>query len=503
MKQIVGDTASGSPAAAPALRPHVTMARGKRAMLGLGWSALNTGSAVLISILVFVVTSRLMGPEEFGIVALAISIIALIGCLTPGGFGEAIIQRAEINDAHLDTVFWICMGTGLAVFVPTVVFAGAMADWIGEPILALLLPFLAVKILIDLAAVVPQALVIRAMQFKYVAARTAIGNSVGGVVCVAMALQGYGLWALAAAPVITSVVSLVILARSARWRPGFQVRLSALRDLLRFGLYASGANALYLLNADRLVLGLVAGPATLGLYYLGRKLYDLLSSLISGALWPVTTVFFASTQKETGTHVRAFRNVLRGAAIITFPVFGGLYAVADSAVPMLLGSHWEPALPAVKAFAILGIFSGLMLPAAALANGLGRSDLNFTLDTIRNLLAVGAILLAVQAGLQAIMTMLIVAHALVLPASFLVARKLTGIRLTTYAEALSVPLLSAVVMLAAINAVPWMLPAATAWTLLFLQIGFGAVVYIILTLGLSGREITELRKTFAKEAAHD
>lgn len=184
------------------------------------------------------------------------------------------------------------------LYVPILLFAGTLAEMVGEPVLALLLPFFGVKLLLDLAAVVPQALVVRAMQFKHVAARTAIGNSIGGLICVAMALNGYGLWALAMAPMITSIVSLVILVRAARWLPGFDLRRDAVRDLFRFGMFASGTNAMHFLNIDRLVLGFIAGPTMLGLYFLGKRLFDLLSGLTAGAIYPVTTVFFASVRKS-------------------------------------------------------------------------------------------------------------------------------------------------------------------------------------------------------------
>lgn len=503
MRPVTGETGSNGTAAPGRLRPHVSEGRGRSVVLGIGWSALNTGSAVLISILVFVITSRLLGPNEFGIVALAISIITFVGCATPGGFGEAIIQRAEIDDTHLDTVFWLCLGSGLVLYVPILLFSGTLAEMVGEPVLALLLPFFGVKLLLDLAAVVPQALVVRAMQFKHVAARTAIGNSIGGLICVAMALNGYGLWALAMAPMITSIVSLVILVWAARWLPGFHLRRQAVRDLFRFGMFASGTNALHFLNVDRLVLGFLAGPTVLGLYFLGKRLFDLLSGLTSGVIYPVTTVFFASVQKEPGQHVGAYRNALQATAILVFPIFTGLYLVADSAVPLVLGGHWEPALPAVKAFALIGIFSGLVMPSASLATGLGRADLNFAVDATRNLLAVGAILVFVRGGLTPVMAALVAAHAVMLPFAFVIARKLTAIPLRSYLATLAPPVLATLAMAAVIAGLPQMLPGAKPWAVLGAQVGLGAAVYVACTLALSGRQISELRRTFAKEAASD
>ncbi|MDM7932742.1 lipopolysaccharide biosynthesis protein [Tabrizicola sp.] len=503
MSADVGDTRSDPAAAVPRMHQHVSEGRGRRAVLGVGWSALNTGSAMLIAMIVFVITSRLLGPDEFGIVAFALSIIAIVGCATPGGFGEAIIQRTEIADDHLDTVFWLCIISGLVMFVLILLLAGTVAEISGEPVMALLLPFFGVKLVLDLAAVVPQALVIRAMRFKHVAARTAIGNSVGGVICVAMALNGYGLWALAMAPMVTSVVSLIILAWAARWWPGFGLRISALRDLLRFGLFASGNNALYFLNLDRLLLGFLAGPAVLGLYFLGRRLFDLLSGVTAGAILPVTNVFFASIQNEPGKQIGAYSNAIRATTLAVFPLFGGLYALADSAVPMIFGSHWDPAMPAVKAFAIIGLMGGLFVPSSSLAIGLGRADMWFVVDLLRQILVVSAILLFVSSGLEAVMTSLVVVNAAMLPACFLIARRLIQMPLRQYLEALMLPLLATGVMCGAIVALPWLLPALRPTVVLATQMVVGASVYLGIVLSMSRQQIAELRQAFSRGAAGD
>ncbi|NJS37912.1 MAG: lipopolysaccharide biosynthesis protein [Rhodobacteraceae bacterium] len=483
---------------APRLRKHVSTGRGRSAVLGVGWSALNSGSAMLIAVIVFIINSRLLGPDEFGIVALAISIVTFFGCATAGGFGEAIIQRAEISDEHLDAVFWLCIGSGIALYIPILLVARPVAEWSGEPVLALLLPFFGVKLLLDLAAVVPQALVVRAMQFKHVAARTAVGNTLGGLICIVMALQGYGLWALAMAPMITSVVSLIILVWAARWRPGLRPRFLALRDLMRYGLFACGNNALHFLNLDRLLLGFMAGPAVLGLYFLGKRLHDLLNGITAGAIQPVTGVFFAAIQRMPDRHVAAFGNAVRATTLVTFPIFGGLFVLADSAVPVIFGAHWLPAMPAIKAFALVGLIGALAVPTASLASGLGRVDIWFKLDLLRQALVAVLIVVFIGSGIEAVMIGLVVLHAAALPFFYLIARRLIGISLRSYLEAVLMPLMAMLVMCVIVLAVPMLLPPLAPWLVLALQVTLGAVVYAAVALSLSGRQIAELRLTFAQ-----
>lgn len=486
----------------PEVRSLPLAGRGRKAIVGLGWSALNNGSATVIAAIVFVVTSRLLGPYEFGVVALAASIVTFVSCAAPGAFGEAIVQRSRIASEHLDTVFWMCAASGVVLYLPILFLASFVADFSGEPVLAALLPFIGLKLLADLVAVVPQALVIRAMEFKYIAARTAIGNGVGGLVCVVMALNGYGLWALATAPVITSLVSLAILLRAARWRPGFRLDRAAARDLMRFGLFSSGNRTLNVINLDQMLLGFMAGPAVLGLYFFGKRLYDLLSGVTSKALYPVATVLFAGVQLEPNKHIKVYGLAMRAATLAAFPIFSGLYILSESAIPLVLGSHWHPAVTAIEAFALIGLLAGLRVPSASLANGLGRADIWFAFELTRYVLSLAVIVLFIDSGLGTVMTGLVLVNAAIAPGCYLIARKLIGISVRQYMKPLMAPLVASAIMCAVILVLPSLVSSMTPGLLLLCQILAGTITYGLVVLSMSAQEVGEIRRVFAQGKAN-
>ena len=498
MTQTFSETVSEGTAEPAPIRALAKANRGRKAVVGLLWSALNTGSATIIAAIVFVITSRLLGPTEFGIVALAVSMVTFVGCATPASFGEAIIQRSRIAAEHLDTVFWMCLISGVVLYVPILLLAPTIAVFTDEPVLAMLLPFIGLKLVIDLIAVVPQALVIRDMQFKYIAARTAIGNGIGGVVCIVMALNGYGLWALAMAPVITSVVSAAILIKAARWHPRFRVSKAAASDLMRFGLFSSGNRILTVINLDQILIGILAGPAVLGLYFLGKRLFDLLSGVTTGAFYPVATVFFAAIQEEPGKQVGPFALVTFAAALATFPLFAGLFVLADNAIPLVLGSHWQPAIPAIQAFAVIGLLFGLHVPAASLASGLGRADIWFGFDLIRYALTLTVIALFIGRGLDVVMIGIVVVNLAIVPGCFLIARKLIGITAIQYARALMAPLLATAAMCVVLALLPFVLTMVSPALLLVCQVVTGVATYCVIALAMSHAEIAEIRRAMVK-----
>ncbi|NJM84566.1 MAG: oligosaccharide flippase family protein [Tabrizicola sp.] len=169
-------------------------------MTGSLWSLVNILVATVISAAVFVIASRVLSPSDFGVVALATTVVMFISCAIPIAFGDALVQRIDVRDDHLDTVFWACFGFGTLLYGGLWLTAPWIADRTDTPALASLLPVIGVRLILESLTVVPSALITRAVQFRYIALRTTLANALGGGVCIAMVLMGSGYWALAISP---------------------------------------------------------------------------------------------------------------------------------------------------------------------------------------------------------------------------------------------------------------------------------------------------------------
>jgi O-antigen/teichoic acid export membrane protein len=95
---------------------HLKSGRASAAIKGTMWSLVSSLAPALLGFLVFLATSRVLTPAEFGIVAFAASIATVGLAVAPAGFREALIQRTDIETKHLDTVFWLCVGAAVAIF---------------------------------------------------------------------------------------------------------------------------------------------------------------------------------------------------------------------------------------------------------------------------------------------------------------------------------------------------------------------------------------------------
>lgn len=158
---------------------HVSRGRGRLALLGVFWSFVNIMVSNGLTVVVFLVTSLLLEPADFGAVALATSIVIWVMTLVPLPLGDAIIQRSDLRQAHLDSAFWLTMAIALASIAVLVISAPLIASWTKLDVLAVILPVLSLRILFVSLGNIPAALVNRRMEFRHIALRTTLANGLG------------------------------------------------------------------------------------------------------------------------------------------------------------------------------------------------------------------------------------------------------------------------------------------------------------------------------------
>ncbi|UFN49728.1 lipopolysaccharide biosynthesis protein [Roseomonas sp. OT10] len=468
--------------------------RSSAAFKGVFWSAINILVPTAANLLVFVVTSRLLTPNDFGQVALAASLAAFASALVPAGFGEALVQRKDMRPEHMDGVFWLCLLSGLVTYAALAFASPALARFFGAPSLALLLPVLGLRVISDVAAVVPQAVVLRALSFHLVALRTMVATLVASIVSVALVLAGFGLWALVFAQLANSVVATISLFWTAGWRPRWSFRGTALRELTAYGAYASGTRALqFLMNqADQAVVGFVLGTVQLGLYNFARRVFAILNDVTSGALSAVAHPLFSGIQDDLDRVRRGFLTATLLSSIVAFPLFVGLALVADRAVPLLFGAQWVEAVWPIRILCGLGIITCIGMLQAGLINSLGRANWWFWYQLFSGVTNFAIVFAFASQGTTVMLAVMVAKTYLFWPVPVGMTLRLLAMRPGTYATQFAAPLAASALMAAAVLAGRAALPELDALAGLAVDVALGALVYGAALALLARRRLRDL-----------
>ncbi len=366
-----GGAREGEPVSSPA--PEAG-----RVARGALWATIEVWGVELLQLLVFTALARLVGPEAFGLVALAMAFVLVPqNLLVHGGWIEALVQRRGLTRDEIDSVFWLLAGLGLSSGLLLAAGAPLAAALLGLDELAPLLRVLAVCPFLTSLMVVPAGLLQRRLALAPLAVRSILGVGLGGVVAVALALAGGGPWALVANEIAWPLAGVVVLGLAAGHRPRLRASFRHVRSIGRFALGITGEQLSTLgeLLVPRLLLGALVGPTAVGLWGLARKLFDLSAELVARPALRVALPSFARL-RERGEGLEAgFGLAVELTALAAVPGYAFALVIGADLVAFAFGEAWREAGEALRILALLGPLLPLAMLLGSAFQAAGRADL--------------------------------------------------------------------------------------------------------------------------------
>jgi O-antigen/teichoic acid export membrane protein len=332
----------------------------------------NLGEKAFSALFTFILAG-ILGPSDFGIVSIAILYVSFLQMFLDQGLATALIQRKEIEQKHLDAVFWMNLALGFVLVLVSIACSQKWATLNHTPQIARIIPILSVSILIEALTVVQTALLRRQMDFKSLSIRTNVAVLVSGVVGIGMAIAGFRLWALVGQQLVRDTIALILLWRLSPWRPRGEFSWRHLKTLLRFsipnftaqlGLFAGS-------QADAVILGVLFGPVAVGLYRVADRVVNSLVTVAMASIQVVSLSEFSRFQKEPEQLRRSVFTCIRLTSAATLPALAGLIMVGDSLMATI-GPKWSPASNVVKILSALGMALVFSFFTGSLLQALGR-----------------------------------------------------------------------------------------------------------------------------------
>lgn len=345
----------------------------------VGRGALMTGGAQAVRLACqfasVIVLSRLLAPEDFGIVAMAAPVMGFVGLFQDLGLMQATVQKKHITHAEVNALFWINMGIS-ALLAGILILAGPLAArFYEEPGVGLLVAALSLQILVSGAGGQHHAILNRRMQFGRLAVLDSVSAVVGLGVAIVWALVDPGYWALYAGGLATAITATVMAWAASGWRPGWPRWVAGAGGLVNFGAGITGFNFanFFARNLDNVLIGRYRGNEELGLY---DRAYKLLLFPLQQVTNPLSRVMVPALSRMTDEPHRYRHAYLRVAPLlllVTLPGVALAIAMADVLVPFALGQQWAASALIFQALGFAGLLQSLNNPSGWLFISQGRS----------------------------------------------------------------------------------------------------------------------------------
>lgn len=371
---------------------------------GVFWSGISQFSTQLYQFIVMIILARLLFPEDFGVIGMAVIFTGLVQTINELGLSAAIIHKKNINDNHLSTSFWISLGLGIILFITTVIISPYIADFFKNELVGPVVSVLSIGFILGSFGVVHRSLLQKNIEFKKIAVTEISASVMSGTVSIILALLGFGVWSLVFGTIINNFTRVVLLWKVCTWRPSMTFDLTSFTELFSFGAHVMGSQFLNYFdsNVDYLLIGKFLSATALGHYTLAYQLSTFPLTKISSIITSVTFPTFSIIQDDNDSLRYAYLKVNKYISTITFPLLAGLIMVAPDFIPLVFGEKWAPMIVPLQILCVAGALKSVGTTVGSILLSKGRSDIQFKWNIFTAIVLTIAILIGLRYGLTGV-----------------------------------------------------------------------------------------------------
>ncbi len=358
---------------------------------GSAWITLGEIISALSGLAITVVSARMLAPEAFGLVGIALLVISTLTSLSRTGFDRALVQRPDA-DSYLNVTFTVQILRGSLLALTILCLGYPAALFYDKPVLFPIFSAMSVGVLCGAFRNPATVYFQRTLDFRMMVLFGTLKALSKMVLVLALLVTLKNVWALvighAAGTALDTLLSYLLQKKRAR----LEWDRAKAKELYHFGKWLTGMSVLGLLvtKGDDIFISKYLGVAALGLYGFAYEIANLPATNVTHVVGRVSFPTYARLyeKKDMMELRRAFFNVMKATVLITGPLSAFLFVNIDGIVAHIVGHKWQPIIPLVRVLVLAGFVRSIAALAAALFQGAGRPHLDFFMNLPRVFLLV-------------------------------------------------------------------------------------------------------------------
>src|ERR1700735_2957102 len=377
------------------------------------------------------ILARLLTPADFGIVAVAGTVVAAVEILSAFGFDWALLRQRDLSASYLNTAWTLRVLLGLFTLTALALVGPAAAVFYRLPQLTFVLLALGLGSLVGSLENIGTVYFRRDFAFHREFLLRAISKFSGFLVTVIAALIYRSYWALIAGMLAVRAGSTVASYALHRYRP--RPSLSKARELVSFSSWLLIGNLVDYFSQRfyDLYLGRVFGPTANGLFSVAGELARMPVSEVAA---PINRVAYSKYSEDVRANRGLADSYLKTASLIwmvSLPMCAGIVAVAPEAVALLLGPRWTDAETVVRLLALGTVFTVLTANTHYVYWALGHTRIVAIISAVGAVAVIPVTILCSHfAGYKGVAIAYAVTNAFLVPVNFAMMWRLVGVKFT-------------------------------------------------------------------------
>ena len=364
---------------------------------GTMWSAADAFLGQGVTFLVGIVLARLLSPDEYGLIGICLIFNDVLCGIVDSGFSNALIRKKDCTYEDYNTMFLTNLGFSIVLYGLLFVCSPLVAHFFGREELTSLVRATGLLLFFNALSITQVTILTKRIDFKTKTKASLISAILSGIVGIAMAYIGLGVWALVGQMLSKQLLYTLCLWLLNKWWPTLKFSASSFRYMWGFGwkLLVSGLLNNIWSQLYQVVVGKFYSPATLGQYTRGREYASIFSSNLTSIIQRVSYPVLSEIQDDKQRMVEGYRRVIKMTMFITAICMISLGAVAEPLIYCLIGPQWHEAATYLPLICISMSLYPLHSINLNMLQVLGRSDIFLYLEIIKKVIGIVPIMIGI------------------------------------------------------------------------------------------------------------
>ena len=364
---------------------------------GTFWSAADAFLGQGVTFIVGLVLARLLTPEEYGLVGIVLIFVVVLSGIVDAGFSQALIRKKDTTEDDYNTMFITNMAISIVLFILLYVASPFIADFFSRPELLSLTRVTGLVLIFQALSITQTTILTKQIDFKTKTKASVVSAVLSGIIGIAMAYMGYGVWALVGQKLSVTLIYSLCLWVLIRWWPKLKFDKDSFHYMWGFGwkLMLSGIlnniwNQLY-----PLVVGKFYSPSSLGQYTRSEQYASIFSMNLTTIVQRVSYPALSEVQDDKERMVAGYRKIIKLTMFVTAILMLSMAAVSEPLLYCLIGLQWHEAATYLPLICISMSLYPLHAINLNMLQVQGRTDIFLYLEIIKKIIAIVPIVVGI------------------------------------------------------------------------------------------------------------
>ncbi|MBU0635275.1 MAG: lipopolysaccharide biosynthesis protein [Candidatus Omnitrophica bacterium] len=452
----------------------------------------------LFGIISKVILARLLAPNDFGLMGIALLALGIFESFSKTGFQAALVQKKGRIDEYLDTAWTLQAIRGVVLFATLFFAAPFFGAFFKTPLAVNIVRVIGLAFLFENLTNIKVVLFSKELEFNKQFFYQISGTIANLVTAIFLAFTTRSVWALACGFLMGHFVRCIISYSIIAYRPRFKIDWDKGKELFNFGrwVFTSTILMFFASQGDDIFVGRIISATALGFYQMAYYISNTPATELAHVISTIAFPLYSKLQGEFKRLQRAFLIIVKLTALISFPLAGIIFMLAPDLIQIFLGEKWLPVITPIQILCIFGLLRANAATGGPLVLSLGKPKIQTVFSFIHIVILFSILYpLTVKYGIEGTSMAVVIAFAAIFIPGTIVNCRLIGVKFLKWLQHLISSAVGCLIMMGNIYVFKWrVFHGNIHWMALIGLILVGLLTYLITIIFLERKFIKNLRE---------